>query len=101
MVSTNSERRWRHIHLYEGEVFMKFQNITVTGIVNVVIERRVKWTQLSTGTWQRQLPECLDAGGRGVYTHEQMMSIIAHLKEDRRYRMWVHGDTLNIVRKQV
>lgn len=89
MVSTNSEQRWRRVHLYEGEVYMKFQNITVSGIVNIVINRKTKWVQKGA-IWETSKDHCC---------HEQMMNILTHLKEDRRYRMWVHGDTLNIVRK--
>jgi len=31
-------------------------------------------------------------------SHDQMMEIVNHLKADRRYRMWVHGNTLNVVK---
>jgi hypothetical protein len=77
---------------------MKFENIVVGGITNIVINREAKWTHLDTHVWQRQQPEACDAVGRGVYTHDQMMEVVNHLKADRRYRMWVHGNTLNIVR---
>lgn len=77
---------------------MKFDSVEVSGITNIVIAHKVKWTQLTSGVWQRQLPEALDAGGRGVYTHDQMMEMVNRLKSDRRYRMWVHWDTLNILK---
>ena len=70
---------------------MKFKDITVSGICNIVIGRKVKWVQ-SGCVWNTV------EKGKQV-SHEGMMNIVAHLKEDRRYRMWVHGDTLNIVRK--
>ena len=78
---------------------MKFDNVEVAGITNIVIAHKVKWMQLSSGVWQKQIPGGMDdIGGRGVYTHEQMMDIVNFLKGDRRYRMWVHWDTLNILK---
>ena len=80
---------------------MKFENIVVSGIANIVVNRKTKWTQLPSNVWQRHVPKGEeDMFGRGVYTHDQMMEIVQHLKEDRRYRMWIHGDTLNIVRRE-
>jgi hypothetical protein len=51
----------------------------------------VKWS-LITGSW--------DNGKGERHPDKDMMNIVSHLKEDRRYRMWVHHDTLNIVRKE-
>jgi len=74
---------------------MKFQNITVSGICNIVIGRKVKWMQATSGSnWHKAV------GGNGACTHTEMMEIVQHLKIDRRYRMWIHGDTLNIVRRE-
>ena len=82
---------------------MRFIDIHVSGIDSIVINREAKWVHLPTGVWQKQIPAGADdVGGRGVYTHEQMMEIVEHLKFDRRYRMWIaigEGGSLNIVRK--
>jgi hypothetical protein len=82
---------------------MKFKDITVSGLTDIVINRESKWVHLPSGTWQRELkPGAPDINGRGVYTHEQMMDIVEHLKTDRRFRMWIaigEGGSLNIVRK--
>ena len=79
---------------------MRFKDIEINGIINIVIAHKVKWTQLSSGVWQKQIPDGIidDGFGGGVYTHEQMMEMVNHLKGDRRYRMWVHWDTLNILK---
>jgi len=69
---------------------MKFENIVVSGIVNIVINRKQKWVQNGIN-W-----EC----SSNSRSHEQMMELLQHLKIDRRYRMWAHGDTLNIVRRE-
>jgi hypothetical protein len=64
---------------------MKFEKITVSGITNIVINRKVKWIY-SCGMWNEKRP------------HTEMMAIVNHLKADKRYRMWIHGNTLNIVK---
>ena len=72
---------------------MRFSNIEVTGIVNIVFDRKVQWEfEIETSTW------CHSKKEKTMY-HEDMMKIVNLLKTDRRYRMWVHLDTLNIVRK--
>lgn len=60
---------------------MKFKNIEVSGITRIVIDHR----------------KTFEAGALGF--SERIHSMINHLKTDRRYRMWIHGDTLNIVKK--
>jgi hypothetical protein len=76
----------------KGELEMKFTNIEVSGIEHIVINRKVKWS-LITGSW--------DNGNGEIHSDADMMDIVSHLKEDRRYRMWIHADTLNIVRKEM
>jgi len=86
---------------------MKFKEITVSGIVNVVINRKAHWKCVGASgdnepvLWERQIPEgkVLGEGAYVLFTDEQMMGVVNRLKVDRRFRMWVHGDTLNIVRK--
>jgi len=73
---------------------MKFKNITVCGITMIVIDRKAVWTQTKDG-WERQNALL---GIAAVKTHDEMMEVVNHLKADRRYRMWVHGYSLNIVR---
>jgi hypothetical protein len=74
---------------------MKFENIVVGGITNIVINRKAKWT-LSEGMWQRENKAAMM--GDALKSHDQMMEVVNHLKADHRYRMWVHGNTLNVVR---
>jgi hypothetical protein len=74
---------------------MKFENIVVGGITNIVINRKAKWT-LNEGMWQRENKAAMT--GEALKSHGQMMDVVNHPKTDRRYRMWVHGNTLNIVR---
>jgi hypothetical protein len=69
---------------------MKFKNITVSGITRVVMNHKVVWTQTEKG-W-------VHSNGHNITLHDGMMEVINHLKEDRRYRMWVHGNTLNVVK---
>jgi hypothetical protein len=74
---------------------MKFENIEVSGIENITFERKTKWTRDGSDNgcvWK-------SAGDVEAKTHGEMMFIVNKLKEDHRYRMWVHFDTLNIVRK--
>ena len=70
---------------------MKFENIVVGGITSIVINRKAKWT-LSEGIWNY-------AEKDNFKSHAEMIELINYLKHDIRYRMWVHGDTLNIVRR--
>ena len=72
---------------------MKFQNIVVSGICNIVINRKQKWVR-GGNEWHKA------ENIAHTYEHSFMMEIVQHLKADRRYRMWIHGDTLNIVRKE-
>jgi hypothetical protein len=77
---------------------MHFRDVQVSGITKVVFNRKTIWNQMSPGNnWFRPLePNVMK---QTVRCHAEMMGIINLLKADRRYRMWVHGDTLNIVRK--
>lgn len=80
---------------------MRFRDIEVSGVVNIIFNRKTRFKHLGTGVWQRVvLFEKEEIHGRGVYTHEQMMDIVNCLKADRRFRMWIHVDTLNVVRRR-
>jgi hypothetical protein len=70
---------------------MKFKNIEVNGINNIVFNRKTKWRVVPEG-WLAEFE------GRTV-THDSMMFIVNQLKRDPRYRMWIHFDTLNVVKK--
>lgn len=74
---------------------MKFHCIEVSGIMNITFNRKVLW-QAKGGYWIRSNENGVESSKR----HDEMMAIVNILKWDRRYRMWVHGDTLNIVRKK-
>jgi len=73
---------------------MKFDNVEVAGITNIVIAHKVKWVW-TDGLWVRNGSPMI---GDAIKPHEQMMEMVNHLKGDRRYRMWVHWDTLNILK---
>jgi len=82
---------------------MRFQNIEVSGIVSVVINQRHIFHKDETGNWFRSVTEHL-TDGRPVSvmemrSHKEMMAIVNHLKKNRKFRMWIHLDTLNIVRR--
>lgn len=82
---------------------MKFHNIEVSGIRNITFNRKALW-QADGGMWRKVDLTNAPAGVFDIIdskTHEEMMKIVNLLKWDRRYRMWIHGDTLNIVRKSV
>jgi hypothetical protein len=72
---------------------MKFEKITVSGIAIVVIDRKARWMKNSEdGVW------CKANSFDNAKPHADMMAIVNHLKADKRYRMWLHGNTLNIVK---
>ena len=71
---------------------MKFTNIVVCGITRIVIDRKDVWIY-GDGVWIKSAPE-----STSVKTHPEMMAIVNHLKVDRRYRMWIHGNVLNVVK---
>lgn len=71
---------------------MKFDHIEVNGILNIVINRKVQWTLNDHEQWH--------SNTGSLRTHAEMMRIVNEIKKDRRFRMWIHHDTLNIVRKQ-
>jgi hypothetical protein len=69
---------------------MKFENaIEVSGIENVVFNRKVKWINNGT-SWKTESED-------GEMSNSEMMDIIHSMNISHRYRMWVHTDTLNIV----
>jgi hypothetical protein len=86
---------------------MRFHDIEVSGIESIVFNRKNRWVFADIGdkgTVWRELDQTPGAtpgfpiGGK-YKTHTEMMKIVNELKKDRRYRMWIHYDTLNIVRK--
>ena len=76
---------------------MRFNEIEVQGITNIVINKRTQWKRNGiTGQWV----DCgVGVDGRAK-THVEMMKIVNILKTDRRYRMYIHLDTLNILKKE-
>lgn len=72
---------------------MKFREIEVSGIECIVFNRKHVWRLIEGELWEEKL---LDKTKR--LSHKDMMVIVNALKRDRRYRMWIHFDTLNIVR---
>lgn len=75
---------------------MRFNEIEVQGITNIVINKKTYWKLTENKIWSLQGPN----RGRVNYTHEEMMRIVNILKTDRRYRMYIHLDTLNILKKE-
>jgi hypothetical protein len=69
---------------------MKFENIEVSGITDVTINRKAHY--------HKDGPLWVKNEGRAV-SHNKMMEIINHIKGDNRYRFWIHLNFLNIVRK--
>lgn len=76
---------------------MKFKDIEVSGIKRIVINHKKVWEYYPSNTWMVLRP---GESTESFRPHNEMMKIVNILKEDRRYRMWVHGDTLNIERKR-
>jgi hypothetical protein len=74
---------------------MRFHDIEVSGITNIVFNRTFVWKKQKSGeypTWVCQMP-----GEKSIdCSHSGMMRIVNMLKDDAGTRMWVHGDTLNI-----
>lgn len=78
---------------------MKFHCIEVSGIRTITFNRKTMWKfSESFNLWEKQQVASFDVCAN-TKTHEEMMAIVNVLKWDRRYRMWIHGDALNIVRK--
>jgi hypothetical protein len=70
-------------------LFMRFYNIEVSGIKNIVFNKKRMWEKQVDNSWFES--------NRGLAcSHEEMMWIVNRLKYDRKSRMWVHGDALNI-----
>lgn len=84
---------------------MKLRNVELGGIRNIVFNHKTLWAARG-GDWVRVL-EGIRTGITTTslvndcvsITHGDMMYRINLLKNDKRYRMWVYGDTLNVVRK--
>lgn len=70
---------------------MRFYDIEVSGIKTIVFNKKRLWEKQADNTW-------LESNRSIVCSHEEMVWIIDRLKYDRKSRMWVHGDTLNIER---
>jgi hypothetical protein len=69
---------------------MRFNNIEVSGINRIVIAHKAVW-EWNDGIWVR-------GGDHAPKHHGEMMEMVNRLKSDRRYRMWVHWNTLNILK---
>jgi hypothetical protein len=83
---------------------MRFENIEVSGIECIVFNRDARWIQESPEFWRlysklNDEGKCVPLDTRVAISHDQMMVRVNALKKDRRFRMWLHYDTLNIVRK--
>ena len=72
-----------------------FENVEVSGLTHVVFYHDTHWKRMNYKTdyvWLR-LGEY-----KKVMSHEHMLDIIRRKIGDYRYRMWIHGETLNIER---
>jgi hypothetical protein len=94
------------VHLLVGvdEVCMRFKDIEVSGITTIVFNRKYAFAQsMIDRSWiQVNKNDTIFIGSTGKenrISHEEMMSRVNHAKKDKRFRMWVHNDTLNITRK--
>ena len=86
---------------------MRFHDIEVSGIECIVFNRKDRWilhdvNPIFGELWQRVASpvDPNEQERQPTKTHAEMMKVVNALKKDRRYRMWVHFDTLNIVRKE-
>jgi hypothetical protein len=81
---------------------MRFRNIEVSGIERIVFNRKTMWSLINGGRWQKRntgnFPDTMPPSE--VISHSEMMCRVNNLKKDPRYQMWIHFDTLNIVRKK-
>mgnify|MGYP001430205152 CR=1 FL=1 len=74
---------------------MKFENgIEVSGIERVVIDRKFVWQVREYG-WHLIIPD----NAQGKKTFDEMATWIKLMVLNPKYRAWVHGDTINIVRR--
>lgn len=78
---------------------MRFRNIEVSGIERIVFNRETEWRLETENLWRKVVKgDYPDHMPTPEYrTHDNMMAIVNALKKDRRFRMWVHFDTLNIL----
>lgn len=70
--------------------------IEVSGIETVVFDRKKIWTIDEDEVWNGRTAEGTLVG---IMNHKAMCDRIKAVERDSRYRMWIHGDTLNIVRR--
>jgi hypothetical protein len=82
---------------------MRFKDIEVSGITTIVFNRKRAFAQsMIDKSWievNKNDTIFIDSAGKeNRISHEEMMSRVNHAKEDNRFRMWVHNDTLNIIR---
>lgn len=78
---------------------MKFTRpIEVTGITRIVFDRKRVWDKDTDEIWTAK-NDGSDAIVR-MMNHKDMSERIKYVEADSRFRMWIHGDTLNIVRKE-
>lgn len=77
---------------------MKFTRpIEVTGITRVVFDRKKAWNKDAEDIWTFKTDE---SGNVYLMNQKAMTDRIKFAEADSRFRMWIHGDTLNIVRKE-
>ena len=70
-------------------------NVEVSGITHVVFYHDTHWLRVINNdnyVWIRT------GVHKKAMLHEHMMNIIRRKIGDARYRLWVHGETMNIVR---
>lgn len=76
---------------------MKFTlPIEVVGIQSVVFDRKKHWKK-DGDSWYLTESDLTST----VIPHSEMCKRIKIVEKDPRFRMWVHFDTLNVVRKEV
>jgi hypothetical protein len=82
---------------------MRFKDIEVSGITTIVFNRKRAFAQSMIDKSWIQINKndtiFIDSGKENHISHEEMMSRVNHAKGDNRFRMWVHNDTLNIIRR--
>jgi hypothetical protein len=84
---------------------MKFPaGIEVSGIRKIVIDRKFCWER-EDETFRSHIWEAFIRKTEGGATfhrksHEAMAKYIQNLLAHKKHRAWVHGDTLNIVRRE-
>jgi len=76
---------------------MKFeQGVEVSGLKKVVIDRKTIWRLVDgSAVWE------LGGNPNAMKSQEKMATMVKLMVLNPKRRAWVHGDTLNIVRKDL